>query len=52
MIATGAGAIVNVTSAARILAVPELGAYSAAKGAIDAMTKTFALELAPARRSR
>lgn len=47
MIAKRAGRIVNVTSAARILAVPELGAYSAAKGAIDAMTKTFALELAP-----
>jgi NAD(P)-dependent dehydrogenase (short-subunit alcohol dehydrogenase family) len=47
MIAQGAGRIVNVTSAARIQAVPELGAYSAAKGAIDAMTKTFALELAP-----
>ncbi|HST16444.1 MAG TPA: SDR family oxidoreductase [Gaiellaceae bacterium] len=47
MIGKGAGRIVNVTSAARIQAVPELGAYSAAKGAIDAMTKTFALELAP-----
>jgi NAD(P)-dependent dehydrogenase (short-subunit alcohol dehydrogenase family) len=47
MIAQGAGRIVNITSAARIQAVPELGAYSAAKGAIDAMTKTFAVELAP-----
>jgi NAD(P)-dependent dehydrogenase (short-subunit alcohol dehydrogenase family) len=38
---------VNVTSAARIQAVPGLAAYSAAKGAIDALTKTLALELAP-----
>ena len=41
------GRIVNIGSAARILAVPELGAYAAAKGAIDALTKTLALELAP-----
>jgi NAD(P)-dependent dehydrogenase (short-subunit alcohol dehydrogenase family) len=41
------GRIVNVTSAARILAVPDLGAYAAAKGAIEALTKTLALELAP-----
>jgi NAD(P)-dependent dehydrogenase (short-subunit alcohol dehydrogenase family) len=27
--------------------VPELGAYAAAKGAIEALTKTLALELAP-----
>jgi NAD(P)-dependent dehydrogenase (short-subunit alcohol dehydrogenase family) len=43
----GSGAIVNVTSAARILAVPDFGAYAAAKGAIEALTKTLALELAP-----
>jgi len=47
MRAGGSGAIVNVTSAARILAVPDFGAYIAAKGAIDALTKTLALELAP-----
>jgi NAD(P)-dependent dehydrogenase (short-subunit alcohol dehydrogenase family) len=47
MIAAGSGSIVNVTSAARIQAVPGLAAYSAAKGAIEAMTKTLALELAP-----
>ena len=45
-----AGAIVNVTSAARrARASPDLGAYIAAKGAIVALTKTLALELAPAR---
>ena len=47
MLAAGSGRIVNVTSAARILAVPDFGAYIAAKGAIDALTKTLALELAP-----
>jgi NAD(P)-dependent dehydrogenase (short-subunit alcohol dehydrogenase family) len=47
MRAAGSGRIVNVTSAARILAVPDFGAYNAAKGAIEAMTKTLALELAP-----
>lgn len=47
MAAAGSGAIVNVTSAARIQAVPGLGAYTAAKGAIDGLTKTLALELAP-----
>jgi NAD(P)-dependent dehydrogenase (short-subunit alcohol dehydrogenase family) len=41
------GAIVNVTSAARVLAVPGLTAYTAAKGAIESLTKTLALELAP-----
>jgi NAD(P)-dependent dehydrogenase (short-subunit alcohol dehydrogenase family) len=41
------GAIVNVTSAARVLAVPGFTAYIAAKGAIEALTRTLALELAP-----
>ena len=41
------GAIVNVTSASRILAVPDFGAYATAKGGIEALTKTLALELAP-----
>ena len=47
MVAQGSGTIVNVTSAARILAVPGFGAYIAAKGAIEALTRTLALELAP-----
>ena len=47
MLPAGSGRIVNVTSAARTLAVPGFGAYIAAKGAIEAMTKTLALELAP-----
>ena len=40
------GRIVNVSSAADILVVADLGAYTAAKGAIVAMTKVLALELA------
>jgi NAD(P)-dependent dehydrogenase (short-subunit alcohol dehydrogenase family) len=44
----GRGSIVNVSSAARTLAVPGFGAYIAAKGAIEALTRTLALELAPA----
>lgn len=48
MIAQGTGGrIVNLSSAARVLAVADLGAYTAAKGAIEALTKTAALELAP-----
>jgi NAD(P)-dependent dehydrogenase (short-subunit alcohol dehydrogenase family) len=41
------GRIINVTSAADILVVGELAPYIAAKGAIVALTKTLALELAP-----
>jgi NAD(P)-dependent dehydrogenase (short-subunit alcohol dehydrogenase family) len=47
MAPAGSGAIVNVSSAARTLAVPGFGAYIAAKGAIEALTRTLALELAP-----
>ena len=42
------GRIVNISSAADVLAVPGLGAYTAAKGAIVGMTKVLALELASA----
>ena len=49
MLAQGVGGrIVNISSAADILAVPGFSAYIAAKGAVVAMTKTLALELAPA----
>lgn len=41
------GRIINITSAADILVVPGLSAYIAAKGAIVALTKTMAVELAP-----
>ncbi len=48
MLVQGGGRIVNISSAADVLAVPDLGAYTAAKGAIVALTKVIALELAPA----
>jgi NAD(P)-dependent dehydrogenase (short-subunit alcohol dehydrogenase family) len=44
----GGGRIVNITSQADVQAVPGLGAYTAAKGAIVGLTKVLALELAPA----
>ena len=48
MLRQGSGRIVNISSAADVLAVPGLGAYTAAKGAIVGLTKVLALELAPA----
>ena len=48
MLQQGGGRIVNVSSAADVQAVPGLGAYTAAKGAIVGLTKVLALELAPA----
>lgn len=46
MYAQGRGRIINITSAADILAVANLGAYTAAKGAILGLTKVLALEAA------
>ncbi len=46
MFRQGSGRIINITSAADILFVSNLGAYSTAKGGILAMTKTLALEAA------
>ncbi len=47
MVSQGTGGrIVNISSAADILVVADLGAYTAAKGAIVALTKVLALELA------
>jgi NAD(P)-dependent dehydrogenase (short-subunit alcohol dehydrogenase family) len=43
----GGGRIVNITSQSTFQAVPGLGAYTAAKGAIVGLTKVLALELAP-----
>ncbi len=48
MLAQGAGGrIVNVTSVVSSQAVADLSAYGAAKGAIAALTRALALELAP-----
>jgi NAD(P)-dependent dehydrogenase (short-subunit alcohol dehydrogenase family) len=48
MLEQGSGRVVNISSAADVQAVPGLGAYTAAKGAIVGLTKVLALELAPA----
>jgi NAD(P)-dependent dehydrogenase (short-subunit alcohol dehydrogenase family) len=42
------GTIINVTSISGIVGVGGIGAYSAAKGAIMALTKSLAVELGPA----
>jgi NAD(P)-dependent dehydrogenase (short-subunit alcohol dehydrogenase family) len=42
----GKGRIINVTSAADILFVPNLGAYATAKGGVLALSKNLALETA------
>lgn len=47
MVRAGRGRILNVTSAADVLVVADLSAYIAAKGAIVALTKQLAVELAP-----
>lgn len=44
----GAGAIVSIASAAGIVGLPGRGPYTAAKGAISALTRSLAVELAPA----
>jgi 3-oxoacyl-[acyl-carrier protein] reductase len=46
MLPRRSGAIVSIASAAGILAVPGRGPYSAAKGAISALTRTMAVEYA------
>jgi NAD(P)-dependent dehydrogenase (short-subunit alcohol dehydrogenase family) len=47
MRAQGGGAIVSVASAAGVVGLPGRGPYSAAKGAIAALTRSMAVELAP-----
>jgi NAD(P)-dependent dehydrogenase (short-subunit alcohol dehydrogenase family) len=47
MVKQGGGRIINVTSAVNIQPVPDLAAYTAAKGAVAGLTKVLALELAP-----
>lgn len=39
--------IINITSGAAIATPPSLGVYSATKAALEALTRTFALELGP-----
>jgi NAD(P)-dependent dehydrogenase (short-subunit alcohol dehydrogenase family) len=43
----GGGSIVNQSSVAALVGIPGLAAYSASKGAVVALTRTLAAELAP-----
>lgn len=45
---TGGGRIVNISSIAGLTGLPNIVAYNATKAALDAMTRTMAVELGPA----
>jgi NAD(P)-dependent dehydrogenase (short-subunit alcohol dehydrogenase family) len=47
MAAQGSGRIINVTSAAARMALPNYAAYAATKAALDSLTRTAAVALAP-----
>jgi len=47
MRAAGGGSIVNVTSVSGIVGTPRRAAYAATKGALDAVTRSLAMELGP-----
>ena len=48
MVAKGAGSIVNVSTMAARIGMPGLSTYSATKGALEALTRTWAAEFSPA----
>jgi NAD(P)-dependent dehydrogenase (short-subunit alcohol dehydrogenase family) len=48
MIAQGSGSIVNVSTMAARIGMPGLSTYSATKGALEALTRTWAAEFSPA----
>jgi NAD(P)-dependent dehydrogenase (short-subunit alcohol dehydrogenase family) len=47
MKARGSGSIINVTSRLAAIGVPTMGIYAASKGALTALTRAAAVELAP-----
>jgi len=47
MVASGSGSIVNISSMAAQYGIPKVIAYTAAKSAIEGMTKAMAVELSP-----
>jgi len=47
IVRAGGGAVVNTTSAAAIVGTPGRDAYTAGKGAINALTRSMAVEFAP-----
>jgi NAD(P)-dependent dehydrogenase (short-subunit alcohol dehydrogenase family) len=47
MLAGGRGSIVNVSSVSAVVGTPRRAAYAASKGALDAATRSLAVELGP-----
>ncbi len=47
MVARGAGAIVNLSSVSGVVGTPRRAAYAATKGAVDALTRSLAMEYGP-----
>jgi NAD(P)-dependent dehydrogenase (short-subunit alcohol dehydrogenase family) len=47
MVARGRGSIVNLSSVSGIVGTPRRAAYAASKGALDAATRSLAMELGP-----
>ncbi len=47
MAARGGGAVVNLSSVSGVIGTPRRAAYAATKGAIDAATRSLAMELGP-----
>ncbi len=48
MQARGRGSIINLSSVSAVIGTPRRAAYAATKGAIDALTRSLAIELGPA----
>jgi len=46
LVAQGGGSVVNIASASAVVGIPRLAAYSASKGAVLAMSRAAAVELA------
>jgi NAD(P)-dependent dehydrogenase (short-subunit alcohol dehydrogenase family) len=47
MIAQGRGSVVNISSVSGVRGTPRRSAYAASKGAVDAMTRSLAMEYGP-----
>jgi NAD(P)-dependent dehydrogenase (short-subunit alcohol dehydrogenase family) len=48
MVERGGGSIINLSSVSGLVGTPRRAAYAASKGALDAMTRSLAMELGPA----
>jgi NAD(P)-dependent dehydrogenase (short-subunit alcohol dehydrogenase family) len=47
MVERGSGSIINLSSVSGVVGTPRRAAYAASKGAIDAATRSLAMELGP-----